>query len=538
MWWRLVTSGNLVETLGALGVPEAVSSFVEQSDNAVKPFYVQKLKQNPGLTVEELRSMPAVGPKGERRVDPQGAGGQTPPYDAFVQQFSSDPEFQRWVSVQLRKMYRLTTENGYQQHVYVFGGASYTMATVNHKLVEIHDWVKASRRHAGLDAQGNSRFQIATYDFETALALSNEWHAVVAGQGAGKMYGPTEESRVVYRFGGEHQGYTVQQVVTKNDLQAEGSFMNHCVGSYCEDVESGRQRIFSLRDDSNRPLATISMAGDRNTIYQIQANSNSEPPQEIKALLKEWLSGVPDATWEHFDDEPDFSEYEFEDYDDAIRNYYFKGDDYGIKADISSASPVSLYETVLQRFQRGDNWRGNRDGAYNHDMSRSARPIAEVAVARDKAVMAKYVKEGEPLSPQRLSIHHLLEAYNAAADMANDRFHEQDFGYDLEGAYDRPVEPDPGDYDGGHEDPDFVRDHEVWSAEHERWREEKLDEWASEYDSDARNYLPYGFISDIVDEIGELTSADPEYADLMKRAVHEVDKLDVSRFLPSEQAAA
>ena len=40
-------------------------------------------------------------------------------------------------------------------------------------------------------------------------------------------------------------------------LKYEGELMQHCVGGYCDDVISGRSRIFSLRDAKGNPHATI-----------------------------------------------------------------------------------------------------------------------------------------------------------------------------------------------------------------------------------------------------------------------------------------
>jgi hypothetical protein len=40
-------------------------------------------------------------------------------------------------------------------------------------------------------------------------------------------------------------------------LKYEGEILKHCVGGYCEDVVSGKSRIFSLRDYDGRPRVTI-----------------------------------------------------------------------------------------------------------------------------------------------------------------------------------------------------------------------------------------------------------------------------------------
>ena len=46
-------------------------------------------------------------------------------------------------------------------------------------------------------------------------------------------------------------------------LRFEGDTMGHCVGGYCDDVLSGRSRIFSLRDAKGQPHVTIETAPNR-----------------------------------------------------------------------------------------------------------------------------------------------------------------------------------------------------------------------------------------------------------------------------------
>ena len=53
----------------------------------------------------------------------------------------------------------------------------------------------------------------------------------------------------------------VQRMIGEDALQDalkyEGEMLGHCVGGYCPDVISGRSRIFSLRDQTGKPHATI-----------------------------------------------------------------------------------------------------------------------------------------------------------------------------------------------------------------------------------------------------------------------------------------
>jgi hypothetical protein len=52
-------------------------------------------------------------------------------------------------------------------------------------------------------------------------------------------------------------------------LKYEGDTMGHCVGGYCDEVASGKSRIFSLRDAKGEPHVTIETSpGDQSEIYR------------------------------------------------------------------------------------------------------------------------------------------------------------------------------------------------------------------------------------------------------------------------------
>lgn len=49
----------------------------------------------------------------------------------------------------------------------------------------------------------------------------------------------------------------------KDALKYEGDTMGHCVGGYCEDVASGKSKIYSLRDAKGRPHVTVEVEPGR-----------------------------------------------------------------------------------------------------------------------------------------------------------------------------------------------------------------------------------------------------------------------------------
>jgi len=76
-------------------------------------------------------------------------------------------------------------------------------------------------------------------------------------------------------------------------LKYEGATMGHCVGSYCEDVESGRSRIYSLRDAKGEPHVTVEvMPKSINNWKDVKALVGPEKGEE---LLGEF-SQLPDVS--------------------------------------------------------------------------------------------------------------------------------------------------------------------------------------------------------------------------------------------------
>jgi hypothetical protein len=77
----------------------------------------------------------------------------------------------------------------------------------------------------------------------------------------------------------------------RNELQqalnAEGDYMGHCVGEYCDGVMSGDTRIFSLRDPKGKSMVTVEAGyhpeSDDWAIYQIKGSGKKDPAQRITA---------------------------------------------------------------------------------------------------------------------------------------------------------------------------------------------------------------------------------------------------------------
>ncbi len=120
-------------------------------------------------------------------------------------------------------------------------------------------------------------------DWQSVFALSEEWHDQI-GKGY-KFTGDYQHKDIVYKF---DNGFTIVDVNTEHDLGIEGQKMGHCVGTYCDDVASGKTTIYSLRDKKNDPHATIEV-NSGGGVDQIKGNGNSKPKDRYAKMILQWL---------------------------------------------------------------------------------------------------------------------------------------------------------------------------------------------------------------------------------------------------------
>ena len=96
-----------------------------------------------------------------------------------------------------------------------------------------------------------------------------------------KLRGPA-----VYNW---EDGWTIQKLVTDEQLESEGERMQHCVGSYCDQVREGDAEIYSLRDDKNRSHVTIEYDPKKKKVVQIKGKQNAHPKPEYQERVDEFL---------------------------------------------------------------------------------------------------------------------------------------------------------------------------------------------------------------------------------------------------------
>jgi len=310
MWYNRTILAAIEDAINALqskGVSEGIIQFVHSLPNDKKGKAIGALNQNPSMMIDDLKSLFESGYK------PSGTEKQ------LVQDY--DPKFQSWALYQ----YKLQRANKFSDDPYDDRwDYNKPIRDIKDNLDEIHDFWRAH----SLD---NPNYNIGTKSLEEAYEDSNEWHRAMTERGSGKFYLPFKrdesgqlvDEKIVHRF---EDGSMMVRVEDPNDLDVEGNFMHHCVGSYADSVKYGDCTIYSLRNKFNNPEATIEVGKD-GKVKQIKGPNNSEIHDEDKVeKIAEFFEGRDDINkkagegWVHQRaSEWDPSEVDWSTYPDDLR---------------------------------------------------------------------------------------------------------------------------------------------------------------------------------------------------------------------------
>jgi hypothetical protein len=85
-------------------------------------------------------------------------------------------------------------------------------------------------------------------------------------------------------------GYRVVQLTSAAALDLEGKLMQHCVGSYAQEVQQEDTSIYSLRDSSNKPHVTFEIEPGNKSVEQIKGKQNEPPVEKYYAACIEFLN--------------------------------------------------------------------------------------------------------------------------------------------------------------------------------------------------------------------------------------------------------
>lgn len=92
-------------------------------------------------------------------------------------------------------------------------------------------------------------------------------------------------------------------------LEYEGDTMGHCVGGYCDDVLSGRSRIFSLRDTKGQPHTTIEVSPGKVTREYLESLPDPDHPDKFEPDVLGVRNTFRDYVQRHRSGNGDFDEF-------------------------------------------------------------------------------------------------------------------------------------------------------------------------------------------------------------------------------------
>jgi len=285
-WYITKFAGSKEEYLQSLNIPQNIIQYILSiADPQSQQHLINVVRQNPQITMEELNKM-IQGIQQPRPV--------TNPYIPFLKTLlrskirhnwisqRKKQEFERWLGEQIFKKFALrgktTTDSYVEEKIEYF--------LSDDRLILMTDWVESLEDNDS----------IFNYIYDQAVAASTTWHE--RDKYSSGKYDPASKDNIVHgpqwiddkgNIIPQYQGWTIQIVMSENDLEVEGEKMSHCVGSYYHQVKNEQSIIYSLRDPSNGPHITMETDGSGVEAYQIFGKSNSEPKQEYKTMIANWV---------------------------------------------------------------------------------------------------------------------------------------------------------------------------------------------------------------------------------------------------------
>ena len=459
---------NYLESLGAAS--DIIQYIMSQGDNS--QILVNEFRKNPSLTLEQLQSF-----QSPEKINPYLYS------EEKKASFYDDAMFRKWMLVNFRKLrkgnYELNQLSREELGIY---------DNFSDKMDEIYDWYRSSN------------LDISSYSPEQAIQATDEWHRMMAGQGEGVNYEPTQPESIVYGpewKNPEWQGWTIQKVISENDLLVEGNRMDHCVGSYCENVERDTSAIYSLRDPQNNPHITMEVEGgsgyNPGNITQIQGKSNSEPKSEYKVMIGEWIStsgekqGINKEINAFEKLEEDFT-YDGPDVKDITNTLeqILQGEEneYGLKY-VFDSDMETVIDQLVETGEGENSGYGNSDSQYHGDVADAPPYITNLALMQDLELSywPRHSEEYQAMRemPKQSNWKNIQEVENWAHDTIQEL--SEDF-YNYETGLKYPQEEE-------YEDP---KEFDEAMKEFDEAESEIHDEWT-------RSSVKGGFAKDLLDDL-------------------------------------
>ena len=131
----------------------------------------------------------------------------------------------------------------------------------------------------------------------TVLREVEQWHRQLGREGSGGRLQWRKSAFGDYRFveGTEESRnmriWRIQELLSSQELIAEGRRMHHCVASYAVSCHGGKCSIWSMNvetDEGIEPLLTIEVGHDTNEIRQVRGIRNRLSTEKEKDIIRRW----------------------------------------------------------------------------------------------------------------------------------------------------------------------------------------------------------------------------------------------------------
>lgn len=161
------------------------------------------------------------------------------------------------------------------------------------RLEEVVEYLNHQRlAHPGYSLKGRTP--------DSLLRQVDEWQAQMRherNQGGKLSWSPSgiEAFDVETGKGYQVKIYKIRELLSSNELRAEGKAMKNCVYTYVRSCHSGACAIFSLVADTfnaSERLVTIEVDLRKRQIVQAKARCNEQPGEEEIEILKVWAEKV------------------------------------------------------------------------------------------------------------------------------------------------------------------------------------------------------------------------------------------------------
>lgn len=175
------------------------------------------------------------------------------PYTKLAKKRGMDPFLPHWDQVSLT-LGRVDELQGWHPLPKIIRGTQ----TLARQFRAVVDWAEAT----GVD--------LNQMDWPLAIASAETWASE-------QVVLNFPQGEVLYRWA---DGWTVQELTTPEQLNAEAEVMQHCVDTYAEDIAAGYVRVFSLRDPSGLPHVTMEWDPDEVFAKQLRGKQNALAKRE------------------------------------------------------------------------------------------------------------------------------------------------------------------------------------------------------------------------------------------------------------------